>query len=80
MPYAEWQGWCGLAALEPFGPVRDDLRAGTIAAQSARAGGIRARAGDYFDTLRPERPTSPARAGIPAGFASRCPALTPVPA
>lgn len=31
MTSREWEGWMAFAELEPFGPAREDMRAGTIA-------------------------------------------------
>ena len=64
------------AALEPFGPLRDDLRAGTAASAAANAWGGRTRPEHFFDTLRPPRPDRVG--GVSRLRAALGPALTPL--
>lgn len=84
MDGAVWEGWQAYSRTEPFGPVRDDLRAAEIACMIAAAGGVRVAPGDVFATLAPPKSHSPARArphGLSetmAALAARCPALTAI--
>lgn len=72
----EWAGWLAYSALEPFGPLREDFRAGQVAATAANVWGSRVKPEDFFASLKESRP--PARANHPGGFLSLCPALTPI--
>jgi hypothetical protein len=51
---SELQQWIDFAAVEPFGPLRDDLRAGVLAATFAAGWGgpTRLTPADFFPTLR----------------------------
>lgn len=75
---AEFDGWLAFAAEQPFGPLRDDLRAGEIVSAVFGAQGVRVRPADVFSSLRPSRPRGPKPAGPLAGFVALCPALTPI--
>lgn len=65
------------ATVEPFGTVRDDLRAGEILSAIYATKGVRTTPADFFETLRPRgrdsKPPSPL-----AGFLRFCPALANV--
>ena len=79
MDGAEWGGWLAFAALEPFGPLRDDLRAGEIASAAFGAQGVRVKPADVFATLRPRRAARAGGAETARAVLSRmCPALTPI--
>lgn len=68
MSSAEFTGWMAYAELEPFGPLREDARAGVIAATAvniATAGAKERRhfgPGDFFDSLREPEPVVPVTA------------------
>lgn len=63
------------AQLEPFGPLREDFRAGQVAASSGNAGRLVARsngarfsddpfeAGDFFDSIASQKRPSPEELG-----------------
>lgn len=81
MPGDEWEGWLAYAELEPFGPVREDLRAAEVACAAANGWGAGIRPEHVFATLRPPAaaPRQGTRAGDSrAGFLAMCPALSPV--
>lgn len=63
----ELETWIGYMRLEPFGPLRDDLRSGTTAAilvNTNRAKGARAVGpADLFSTLRPFKPRAKSKGG-----------------
>lgn len=78
-----WDAWLAYAAVEPFGPVRDDLRAAEVVSAVAASGGVRVKPADVFESLRESRPRGRDRGGLPetvAALAALCPALTPTTA
>ena len=64
MSNAELVEWAAMYVVEPFGPIREDLRAGRIAATIANAvprqhGSKLFEAEDFFPELRAEEPARP---------------------
>jgi hypothetical protein len=76
----EWELLAAYAELEPFGPVRDDLRAAEAVCATLNAWGGRARPEHVFATLRPAESARAGGAGSRSGFVAICPALSPVSA
>ena len=72
----EWVGWLGYAAIEPFGPLRDDLRAGTVASAAVAAWGGRATPSDFFESLKQARLASGDSRTEVLAFMALCPAFT----
>lgn len=71
MSSGEFAAWMDYAAEEPFGPLREDERAGVIAATLANPYREKGRKpftpGDFFPELRgPEPPTPPIRQKVRA--------------
>jgi hypothetical protein len=60
-------------SLEPFGPLRDDLRAATVAAAAGSAFGAKCRPADFFETLKAEARLGRAGGGV-AGWLALAPA------
>ncbi|WP_439630895.1 phage tail assembly protein T [Gemmata sp.] len=56
MSASELALWISYYELEPFGPVRDDLRAGVVASIAAASNGMRVRPEEIFPSLRDDRP------------------------
>lgn len=62
MPATVFAEWVAYAQLEPFGPLREDLRAGLIVASNFNAAPFRGKNAtwlepkDFFASLRPPRP------------------------
>lgn len=74
----EWTGWLAFAQLEPFGPLRDDLRAGAIAAAVLNAAGIRTTPERIFPSLKESRPRGRDDEAMKRWAKAHCPALTPI--
>lgn len=49
MSHAELVEWAAFHSIEPFGPMREDLRAGRIAATIANSAPFRTRGAELFD-------------------------------
>lgn len=77
MDAVEWAGWRAFADLEPFGPLRDDLRAASVASITAASNGLRVRPDEVFASLNAPRPRGRGVAGRPP--VSSCPGLRAVP-
>lgn len=75
----EWEFWLAFASLEPFGPLREDLRAGEQVSAVFAGHGVRLAPEDVFPTLRLPRAKRAGGPGLAAALAHLCPALTPMP-
>jgi len=79
MDYTEFMEWCEFYSIEPFGEIRDDLRAGVVASavvnvQLQKKDRSKAKsAGDFilFDALKSKEKADSADAQVMAAFTGR---------
>lgn len=59
MSSAEFTGWMAYAEMEPFGPLREDLRTGRLAALVAQIAGSKdATPASFFPEIDPPKPVT----------------------